>query len=71
MAERTHTVTLLAGDGIGPEVTDAVLRILEARISLAIPGFSDPAVRNGHRCRNVVDDTVVEAQAKRDATDCS
>jgi isocitrate dehydrogenase (NAD+) len=32
MAERTHTVTLLAGDGIGPEVTDAVVRILEAAI---------------------------------------
>src|ERR1700744_2805663 len=29
---RTHTVTLLAGDGIGPEVTDAVVRILEAAI---------------------------------------
>ncbi|HEV2274269.1 MAG TPA: isocitrate/isopropylmalate dehydrogenase family protein [Acidobacteriaceae bacterium] len=27
---RTHTVTLIAGDGIGPEVTDAVVRILEA-----------------------------------------
>ena len=33
MAERTHTVTLLAGDGIGPEVTDAVVRILEAAIA--------------------------------------
>ena len=30
--ERTHTVTLLAGDGIGPEVTEAVVRILEAAI---------------------------------------
>src|SRR6201994_2876821 len=30
---RTHTITLLAGDGIGPEVTDAVVRILEAAIS--------------------------------------
>jgi isocitrate dehydrogenase (NAD+) len=29
---RTHTVTLLAGDGIGPEVTDAVVRILEAAV---------------------------------------
>ncbi|HEY4048668.1 MAG TPA: isocitrate/isopropylmalate dehydrogenase family protein [Acidobacteriaceae bacterium] len=27
---RTHTVTLIAGDGIGPEVSDAVVRILEA-----------------------------------------
>jgi isocitrate dehydrogenase (NAD+) len=27
---RTHTVTLIPGDGIGPEVTDAVVRILEA-----------------------------------------
>jgi isocitrate dehydrogenase (NAD+) len=26
----THTVTLVPGDGIGPEVTDAVLRILDA-----------------------------------------
>src|SRR5277367_5627073 len=26
---RTHTVTLIPGDGIGPEVTDAVVRILE------------------------------------------
>ena len=31
--ERTHTITLLAGDGIGPEVTDAVVRILEAAIA--------------------------------------
>ena len=30
--ERTHTITLLAGDGIGPEVTDAVVRILEAAV---------------------------------------
>jgi isocitrate dehydrogenase (NAD+) len=30
--ERIHTVTLLAGDGIGPEVTEAVVRILEAAI---------------------------------------
>jgi isocitrate dehydrogenase (NAD+) len=29
---RTHTVTLIAGDGIGPEVTEAVVRILEAVI---------------------------------------
>ena len=28
--KRTHAVTLIAGDGIGPEVTDAVVRILEA-----------------------------------------
>ncbi len=27
---RTHAVTLIPGDGIGPEVTDAVIRILEA-----------------------------------------
>src|SRR5262245_47775403 len=26
----THTITLIAGDGIGPEVTDAVVRILAA-----------------------------------------
>lgn len=26
----THTVTLIPGDGIGPEITDAVLRMLEA-----------------------------------------
>jgi isocitrate dehydrogenase (NAD+) len=29
-AQKTHTVTLIPGDGIGPEVTDAVVRILEA-----------------------------------------
>ncbi|MFZ0663476.1 MAG: isocitrate dehydrogenase (NAD(+)) [Acidobacteriaceae bacterium] len=28
--QTTHTVTLIPGDGIGPEVTDAVVRILEA-----------------------------------------
>ena len=28
--QTTHTVTLIPGDGIGPEVTDAVIRILEA-----------------------------------------
>ena len=26
----THTVTLIPGDGIGPEITDAVLRVLDA-----------------------------------------
>jgi len=26
----THTVTLIPGDGIGPEVTEAVLRVLDA-----------------------------------------
>src|SRR5262245_1514410 len=26
----THTITLIPGDGIGPEVTDAVVRILAA-----------------------------------------
>ena len=25
----THTITLIPGDGIGPEVTDAVVRILD------------------------------------------
>ena len=31
MAEqKTHKVTLIPGDGIGPEVTQAVVRILEA-----------------------------------------
>ena len=25
-----HTITLIQGDGIGPEVTDAVLRIIAA-----------------------------------------
>ena len=28
--QKTHTVTLIPGDGIGPEVSDAVVRILEA-----------------------------------------
>jgi isocitrate dehydrogenase (NAD+) len=27
---KTHTITLIPGDGIGPEVTDAVVRILES-----------------------------------------
>jgi len=26
----THTITLIPGDGIGPEVTEAVVRVLEA-----------------------------------------
>jgi isocitrate dehydrogenase (NAD+) len=30
MALHTHTITLIPGDGIGPEVTDAVVRILAA-----------------------------------------
>ena len=30
MSEKTHKVTLIPGDGIGPEVTQAVVRILEA-----------------------------------------
>src|SRR5262245_57713510 len=31
----THTITLIPGDGIGPEVTDAVVRILDAaRVSI-------------------------------------
>lgn len=29
-APRTHTITLIPGDGIGPEVSNAVVRILEA-----------------------------------------
>jgi isocitrate dehydrogenase (NAD+) len=37
--ERIHTVTLLAGDGIGPEVTEAVVRILEAAIEGANARF--------------------------------
>ena len=28
--QKTHKVTLVAGDGIGPEVTQQVVRILEA-----------------------------------------
>jgi len=28
--KKTRAVTLIPGDGIGPEVTDAVVRILEA-----------------------------------------
>jgi isocitrate dehydrogenase (NAD+) len=34
-AIRTHTVTLIAGDGIGPEVSAAVVRILEGAAALA------------------------------------
>jgi isocitrate dehydrogenase (NAD+) len=29
-SQATHEETLLPGDGIGPEVTDAALRIIEA-----------------------------------------
>ena len=28
--QKTHKITLIPGDGIGPEVTNAVVRILEA-----------------------------------------
>ena len=27
---KTHTITLIPGDGIGPEVTAAVIRVLDA-----------------------------------------
>lgn len=37
---RTHTVTLIAGDGIGPEVTAAVVEILEAAGSLTGARFA-------------------------------
>ena len=37
--ERIHTVTLLAGDGIGPVVTEAVVRILEAAIEVTNARF--------------------------------
>ena len=30
MATRTHAITLIPGDGIGPEVSAAVVRIVEA-----------------------------------------
>jgi isocitrate dehydrogenase (NAD+) len=30
LARMTHTITLIPGDGIGPEVTEAVLRVLKA-----------------------------------------
>jgi isocitrate dehydrogenase (NAD+) len=39
-AKRTHTVTLIAGDGIGPEVSDAVVRILEAAARIAGAEFA-------------------------------
>ncbi len=29
-SKRTHTITLIPGDGIGPEVSGATVRILEA-----------------------------------------
>ena len=32
--QSTHAVTLLAGDGIGPEVTEAAVRVLEAADSV-------------------------------------
>ena len=30
MAQRTHALTLIPGDGIGPEVTTAVIKVLDA-----------------------------------------
>ena len=30
VARMTHTITLIPGDGIGPEVTEAVVRIIDA-----------------------------------------
>ena len=27
---KTHTITLIPGDGVGPEIADAVVRIFEA-----------------------------------------
>jgi isocitrate dehydrogenase (NAD+) len=39
-AKRTHTITLIPGDGIGPEVTDAVVRILEAAAKATGAGFA-------------------------------
>ena len=35
----THTVTLIPGDGIGPAITDAVIRILSAA-GAPMPGVS-------------------------------
>jgi isocitrate dehydrogenase (NAD+) len=40
MPQRTHTVTLIPGDGIGPEVTDAVIQVLEAAGSKHEVGFT-------------------------------
>jgi isocitrate dehydrogenase (NAD+) len=40
VSARRHTVTLVAGDGVGPEVTDAVVRILAAA---AVPLDWEPA----------------------------
>ena len=37
---RTHVVTLIPGDGIGPEVTDATARILEAAAARTGSGFT-------------------------------
>jgi len=37
---RTHAVTLIPGDGIGPEVTDAVVRIVEAAGAATGVGFA-------------------------------
>ncbi len=35
----THTITLIPGDGIGPEVTDATIRIIEAAAKRTGTGF--------------------------------
>ena len=52
----THRITLIAGDGIGPEVSEAVLRILKvAGVSIEWEPCEAGVVafeRTGPRCRS-------------------
>ena len=46
---KQHTVTLIPGDGIGPEVTNAVVRILEGAGAAPEPVSSGRAMRSARR----------------------
>ena len=46
---KQHTITLIPGDGIGPEVTDAVVRILEAAGAATGAAFNGSATPRAPR----------------------
>ena len=53
----THTITLIPGDGIGPEVTEAVVRMLEASgVSIEwerhVAGVLAVRAHRARRCRD-------------------
>ena len=66
IAPMTHTITLIPGDGIGPEVTEAVLRILAVagvqiewdRQEAGVAAFE----RHGPRCRAELLDSVTRTK---------